>query len=76
MESLRDLPDTEQMQGGRIVTVAATIAVATNIEGRREITGVGIGPWEAETFWTEFQRSLRARPSARSGWLSAMPAPA
>lgn len=42
-------------QGGRIVLVAA------NTEGRREIIGLGIGPSEAETFWTEFLRSLRAR---------------
>ena len=40
-------------QGGRIVPVAAIIAVAANIEGRREIIGLGIGPSEAETFWTE-----------------------
>ena len=33
---------------------AAIIAVAANTEGRREIIGLGIGPSEAETFWTEF----------------------
>jgi hypothetical protein len=48
-------------QGGRIVPVAAIIAVAANTEGRREIIGLGIGPSEAETFWTECLRSLRAR---------------
>ena len=48
-------------QGGRIVPVAAIIAVAANTEGRREIIGLGIGPSEAETFWTEFLRSLRVR---------------
>jgi putative transposase len=48
-------------QGGRIVPVAAIIAVAANTKGRREIIGLGIGPSEAETFWTEFLRSLRAR---------------
>ena len=48
-------------QGGRIVPVAAIIAVAANTEGRREIIGLGVGPSEAETFWTEFLRSLRAR---------------
>jgi transposase-like protein len=52
-------------QGGRIVPVAAIIAVAANIEGRREIIGLGIGPSEAfgqspAPFWTEFLRSLRA----------------
>ena len=48
-------------QGGRIVPVAAIIAVAAITEGRREIIGLEIGPSEAETFWTEFLRSLRAR---------------
>ncbi len=48
-------------QGGRIVPVAAIIAVAANTEGRREIIGLGLGPSEAETFWTGFLRSLRAR---------------
>ena len=48
-------------QGGRIVSVAAIIAVAANTEGRREIIGLGIGPSEAETFWTDFLRSLRSR---------------
>ena len=33
-------------QGGRIVPVAAIIAVAANTEGRREIIGPGIGPSE------------------------------
>ena len=47
-------------QGGRIVPVAAIIAVA-NTEGRREIIGLEIGPSEAETFWTDFLRSLKAR---------------
>jgi len=48
-------------QGGRIVSVAAIIAVAVNTEGRREIIGLGIGPSEAETFWTGFLRGLKAR---------------
>lgn len=48
-------------QGERIVPVAAIIAVAANTEGRREIIGLGVGPSEAETFWTEFLRSLKAR---------------
>src|SRR6266436_2807862 len=36
--------------GGRIVSVAAIIAVAVTTEGRREIVGLGIGPSEAEPF--------------------------
>jgi putative transposase len=48
-------------QGGRIVSVAAIIAVAVNTDGRREIVGMGVGPSEAETFWTEFLRGLKGR---------------
>lgn len=48
-------------QAGRIVSVAAIIAVGVNDDGRREILGVTVGPSEAETFWTEFLRSLARR---------------
>ena len=41
--------------------MAAIIAVAANTEGRREIIGLGVGPSEAETFWMDFLRSLKAR---------------
>ncbi|EYD72840.1 IS256 family transposase [Limimaricola hongkongensis] len=55
-------------QGGRIVSVAAIIAVAVNTDGRREIIGLSIGlsigPSEAETFWTDFLRSLKSRSLA------------
>ncbi|MEO0035278.1 MAG: hypothetical protein RLZZ501_1301, partial [Pseudomonadota bacterium] len=44
----------KQREGGRIVSVAAIIAVAANTEGRREIVGLHIGPSEAETFWSAF----------------------
>src|SRR3954454_23251942 len=47
--------------GGRIVSVAATIAVAVDTEGRREIVGLGLGPSEAETFWSGFLRGLLRR---------------
>jgi len=40
----------KQREGGRIVSVAAIIAVAVNTDGRREIVGLHIGPSEAETF--------------------------
>lgn len=46
---------------GRIVSVAAIIAVAVNTDGRREIVGLHIGPSEAEPFWTAFLRSLAKR---------------
>jgi putative transposase len=39
-------------EGGRIVSVAAIIAVAVDAEGRREIVGLGLGPSEAEPFWS------------------------
>jgi putative transposase len=48
-------------EGGRIVTVAAIIAVAANTDGRREIVGLGIGPSEAETFWAGFLKTLLKR---------------
>ena len=48
-------------QSGRIVSVAVIIAVAANTDGRREVLGMTIGPSEAETFWTDFLRSLTRR---------------
>ena len=48
-------------EGGRIVSVAAIIAVAVDSEGRREIVGLHLGPSEAETFWTGFLRGLLKR---------------
>src|SRR4051794_22655990 len=47
--------------GGRIVSVAAIIAVAVDTEGRREIVGPHLGPSEAETFWTTFLKGLLRR---------------
>jgi putative transposase len=46
---------------GRIVSVAVIIAVAVNTQGKREIIGVTVMPSEAETFWTDFLRSLTRR---------------
>ena len=51
----------KQREGGRIVSVAAIIAVAVNMEGKREIVGLHIGPSEAETFWSTFLKSLVRR---------------
>src|SRR5678816_3576850 len=48
-------------QNGRIVSVAAIIAVGVNNDGRREMLGMDIGPSEAETFWTAFLRKLARR---------------
>src|SRR5207247_2168358 len=46
---------------GRIVSVAVIVAVAVSSDGRREVLGITIGASEAETFWTEFLRSLARR---------------
>jgi len=51
----------KQREGGRIVSVAAIIAVAVSTDGRREIVGLHIGPSEAETFWSAFLKSLLRR---------------
>jgi transposase-like protein len=51
----------KQREGGRIVSVAAIIAVAVSTEGKREIVGLHIGPSEAETFWSTFLKSLARR---------------
>src|SRR4028118_302164 len=48
-------------EGGRIVSVAAIIAVAVDTEGRREIVGLHLGPSEAETFWSSFLKGLLRR---------------
>jgi len=48
-------------QGGRIVSVAAIIAIGANTEGRREVLGMQVGASEAEPFWTDFLRSLTRR---------------
>ena len=55
-------------EGGRIISRAVIIAVAVNEDGKREVLGVATGPSEAETFWTEFLRSLAdcgLRPAGR-----------
>jgi len=48
-------------EAGRIVSVAVTMAVAVNTDGRREVLGMAIGASEAETFWVEFLRKLKRR---------------
>jgi transposase-like protein len=48
-------------RSGRIVSVAAVVAVAVNLDGRREVPGIAIQPSEAEMFWGEFLRSLADR---------------
>ncbi len=48
-------------QNGRIVSVAVIVAVGANTDGRREVLGMQVGPSEAETFWTDFLRTLARR---------------
>jgi putative transposase len=48
-------------EGGRVVSVAAIIAVAVDAEGRREIVGLGLGRSEAEPFWSTFLKGLVRR---------------
>ena len=48
-------------EGGRIISIAAIIAMAVNTEGRREIVGLHIGPSEAEGFWSDFLKDLVRR---------------
>lgn len=46
---------------GRIVSVAAIIAIGANTDGRREVLGMQVGASEAEPFWTDFLRALTRR---------------
>src|SRR5690606_20059543 len=48
-------------EAGRIVSVAAIIAVAVNTQGVREVLGMAIGASEAEPIWPSFLRSLTRR---------------
>ena len=48
-------------ENGRIVSVAAIIAIGANTDGRREVLGIQVGASEAEPFWTDFLRSLTRR---------------
>ena len=56
-----DATYVKMREAGRVVSVAVTIAVAVNGQGRREVLGMAVGASEAETFWTEFLRSLARR---------------
>jgi putative transposase len=59
-------------EAGRIVSVAVTIAVGVNSDGRREVLGMAVGASEAETFWTvstaeEFWSARRSKMGAAIG---------
>lgn len=46
---------------GRVVSVAVIIACAVNLDGRREIIGMGIGESEAKQLWLSFLLGLKER---------------
>ncbi len=46
---------------GRVVSVAAILAIGINRYGQREVLGLDVGPSEASAFWTEFLRKLVRR---------------
>ena len=48
-------------EAGRIISVAVTVAVGVNADGRREVLGMAVGASEAETFWLDFLRTLKRR---------------
>ena len=56
-------------EAGRIVSVAVTVAVAVNDQGRREVLGMAIGASEAEAFWT---RVPALAGPARAAWREAV----
>ena len=56
-----DATSLKVRRGGRIVSVAAIIAIGVNTDGRREVLGLEIGTSEAEPIWTEFLRKLTRR---------------
>ncbi|HWL44587.1 MAG TPA: IS256 family transposase [Ilumatobacter sp.] len=46
---------------GQVVSRAVVVATGVSAQGGREVLGVDVGDSEAETFWTAFLRSLKAR---------------
>src|SRR5688572_9379413 len=46
---------------GQVVSRAIVVATGVTAQGGREVLGVDVGDSEAETFWTTFLRSLKAR---------------
>lgn len=47
--------------GRRVVSQAIVIAIGIAADGRRQVLGFQVGDTEAEPFWTEFFRDLKAR---------------
>jgi len=53
-----DRRDLSQGPPGGGVSVAVTIAVGVNTDGRRDVLGMAIGASEAEPFWTELSHAI------------------
>ena len=60
-----DATYVKMREAGRVVSVAVTIAVAVNDQGRREVLGMAVGHSEAETFWTAFPALAHPSRAAR-----------
>jgi putative transposase len=56
-----DATHLKAREGGRIVPVAAMVAVPVDAEGRREIVDPGLGPSGAGPFWPGFLKGLLRR---------------
>lgn len=52
-------------ESGSIISVAGTVAVAVNSNGRPEIIGLKVGPSEAEAVWSCFLNRLLLRGERR-----------
>ncbi len=48
-------------EAGRIVSVAAIVAIGARTEGRHEVLGMQVGTSKIEPFWTDFLRTLTRR---------------
>jgi transposase-like protein len=60
----------KQREGGRIVSVAAIIAVAANTDGRREIVGLHSAPRKPRRSGRAFSKVCHDAAYAASSWLS------
>jgi len=48
-------------EGGRVVNMAAVVAVGVTAEGEREVLGFDVGPAESYGFWVTFLRGIVGR---------------
>lgn len=57
----RDTPAIKAREGGRVINVAALLAVGVNADGHREILGLDVSTPEDGAGWLAFFRNLTAR---------------